>query len=430
MDSLFSQSKSEKIDLIVLPMHDWKKCEKEGFRTRDAHLIQHFEKNKNVRRILVVDRPTTLPEMILKKRYWKVKSGKIVKRTPFTSLTKVSKKVYVLDIFSWDLIKPLILRRDWWNHIFRKDRVIQRIKKAISLLNLNNKILFLWSPLSTGIIGKLGEQMVIFDTLDNWTRHPEIEDRRGYIKGGYTVIREKADIIFANSKETQKFMENPRTSPILILNGVDKEFFQLKEKKTPGDIKNIPKPIVGYAGKIAKRIDVNLLSFLALKLPQASFVLIGQFIDKKWVKKLFEFKNIYFLEDKHYNQLPVYLANFDVCIIPHNVGALENEGDPTKLYEYLAAGRPVVTTNIAGVSYFKGIITIAHTKEEFLEGIIYWCKRVREDESLSGKLKDSISEAHLWSKKAEMMINLILERMSTRDKKIENSDNGNSWNSG
>ena len=417
------------IDLVIFPMHDWKKCDKEGFRTRDAHLIQHFEKNKNVRRMLVVDRPMTLPDMILKKRYWKVKSGKIIKRTLVTSLTKVSKKIYVLDIFSWDLIKPLILKRDWWGYIFRKDRVIQKIKETISFLNLNNKILFLWSPLSTGVIGKLGEQMVVFDALDNWTRHPEMEDKRGYIKNGYMIIKEKGDIIFANSKETQRFMENPRTSPIFISNGVDKMFLQLKGKKTPEDLKNIPKPIIGYAGKIAKRIDVNLLSFLALKLPQVSFVLIGQVLDKKWVEKLFKLKNIYFLGDKYYSQFPIYLAGFDLCIIPHNVGALENEGDPIKLYEYLAAGKPVVTTNIAEVHVFRDIITIAHTKEEFLEGIIYWCRKVKENKNLSKKLKDSISEVHLWSKKAELMINLILERMSRMGRQIGNSYYGHSRDS-
>jgi len=400
------------IDLVIFPLHDWKKCEKEGFRTRDTHLIQHFEKNKNVRRMLVVDRPMTLSEMILKKGYWKIKSGKIIKKTPFTSLTKVSKKIYVLDIFSWDLIKPLILKRDWWGYIFRKDRVIQKIKKDISFLNLNNKVLFLWSPLSTGVIGKLGEQMVVFDTLDNLTRHSEIEDARGYIKNGYRIIKEKADIIFANSKETQRFMKNPRISPIFIPNGVDKMFFQLKREKTPEDLKNIPKPIIGYAGKIAKRINVDLLSFLALKLPQVNFVLIGQFLNKKWVKSLFKFRNIHFLGDKHYSQLPYYLGNFDVCIIPHNIRSLESGEDPIKLYEYLAAGKPVVAINIARVDHFEDTITITHTKEEFLEGIIYWCKRVKEDKSLSKKLKDSISEIHLWGRKAEMMINLILERMS------------------
>lgn len=415
-----------KVDLIVLPMHDWRKCEKEGFRTRDAHLIQHLEKSERVRRMLVVDRPMTLPEMILKKRYWRIRSGKRIQRTWFTCLTKVSKKTYVLDIFSWDLLKPLILKRDWWDYTFRTDRVIQKIKKAVSLLNLNNKVLFLWSPLSTGVIGELGERMLVFDTLDNWAKHPEIRDKRGWIKRGYETIKEKADIIFANSKETQKFMENPRISPILIPNGVDKKLFALQEKGIPEDLKNIGTPIIGYAGKIGKRMDIDLLSFLASELPQINFVLIGQFLNKKWVKGLFKFRNIYFLGDKHYSQLPFYLGNFDVCIIPHNTRSLESGEDSIKLYEYLAAGKPVVTTMVLGIDYLKDVITIASTREEFLEGTIYSCKRAKEDKSFSEELRNSISEIHLWSEKAKRMIDLILEGISREKKQIENSYYGHS----
>ena len=93
-------------------MHGWKKYEREGFRTRDAHLIQHFAKNENVRRIIVVDRPMILAEIILKRKRWRVKNGKTMKRTPSASLTKISEKIFVLDIFSQELIKPLILKRD------------------------------------------------------------------------------------------------------------------------------------------------------------------------------------------------------------------------------------------------------------------------------------------------------------------------------
>ena len=406
--------KEMKINLIILPMHDWKKCEKAGFRTRDAHLIQHFEKNKNIEKILIVDRPTTLPEMILKKRYWKVKSGKTIRRTLFTSLTQVSEKIFVLDIFAMDLFKPLILKRDWWDYIFRKEKIIQEINKAIAFLNFKNRVLFLWTPLSTGVIGKIGEDIIVFDADDNWLKHPEINDKRGWIKRGYETIKEKADIIFTNSKETQKLMQNPRVPPILVPNGVDKEFFQIKHLEIPDDLKNIPHPIIGYSGTLAKRIDVELLSFLARKLSKVSFVLIGQVLDKRWIKPLFKLNNIYYLGDKHYSRLPNYIANFDICIIPHNVGKLECDGDPIKLYEYLAAGKPVVSTPILGVDVFKDIITIAQTKEEFLEGLIYWLEKIKEDKYLPERLKNSISDEHTWGKKADLMVSIICNKLLQR----------------
>ena len=63
----------KKINLVIFPLHDWKKCEREGFRTRDAHLILEFEKNSLVEKILIVDRPISSPEMLVKKCWWKVK---------------------------------------------------------------------------------------------------------------------------------------------------------------------------------------------------------------------------------------------------------------------------------------------------------------------------------------------------------------------
>jgi len=402
------------IDLVIFPMHDWKKCENEGFRTRDAHLIQHFEKNQYVNKMLIIDRPITFLEMILLRRAWKIKSGKLIKKTTTTCLSQVSRKTFVLDIFSKEFFKPLILKRDWWHHIFQQELILRKICEYVQYLHMTNKILFLWSPLSTGCIGKLGEKLIVFDALDNWSKHPEMKDKRGYIKKGYRLIKEKADVIFTNSLETQKFMENPRTHPFLISNGVDKDFFRLEKKVLPKDIKDIPHPIIGYAGKIAKRIDVHLLSFLALKLPKMRFVLIGQFLDKRWIKPLFRFKNIHFLGDIHYSQVRHYLTNFDVCIIPHNIKSIEAGEDPIKLYEYLATGKPVVTTNVSGVDIFKDVITIAKTKEEFLEGIIYWLKKIVEDKALAQKLKNSLPKSCFWSKKAETMVKIIIEKMNEK----------------
>lgn len=412
-----------KIDLIVFPMHDWKKCEKEGFRTRDAHLIRHFEKNNNIGKILIVDRPFTLLEMILKRRSLRPKRGEVVKKESFLSLTKVSKKIHVLDIFSAQIFQPLILRRDWWDYIFRKEPIIRSINDASLLLKLENRVLFLFNPLSTGVIGKLGEKLVVFDALDNWIRHLEMKDRRGWIARGYEIIKREACVIFANSENTQKLMENPKTKPILVTNGVDKNFFKVKENIIPEDIKNIPKPIIGYAGKIAKRINVELLKFIASELPNFSFVLIGQFLDKGWIKSLFKYKNIFFLGDKHYSELPYYLNNFDICIIPHNLGSLESGEDPIKLYEYLAAGKPVVATNVINNNLFKYGVSVASCKEFFLKQITYWFKKLSNGELSREKIKSNIDPSFYWENKARFIIKKIEETYKEKEGKVYGEKN-------
>lgn len=399
-----------KLDLIVFPMHDWKKCEKEGFRTRDAHLVLKMAESSKVNKILFVDRPISIAEMLIKKRRWRVSSGEVISRKRDKCLTRVGNKIFVLDILVYSIFRPLLLRRAWWSFIFTDRRIITSIKEAQQHLKMINPVLFIWSPLSFGVINKLDESLVVFDALDNWARHPEMTDARDEILRGYNVITKRADLIFANSVALRSFFAKRKREVILIPNGVDIDFFDVKSKNSiPKDLQNLKKPIVGYAGKIAKRIDVSLLSYLASNMPKVNFVLVGPILNSAWIKPLKKQKNIFFLKDKNYQELPSYLARFDICIIPHNVGNLENDGDPIKLYEYLAMGKPVVSTNIAGMNNFRKQITIAHSKEEFQEGIEKYLNMPEKEKNVLAQfIRKSIPPSFSWSHKAESMIDRII----------------------
>ena len=410
---------SNKLDLIVFPMHDWKKCEKEGFRTRDAHLVLKMAESSKVNKFLFVDRPISIAEMFIKKRRWRVRSGEVIYRKRNKCLTRVGNKIFVLDILVYSIFRPLWLRRAWWSFIFADKRIIASIKEAQQYLKMVSPALFLWSPLSFGVIDKFDESLVVFDALDNWARHPEMTDARDEILQGYNVVTKRADLIFANSEALRHFFRKKKRDAIFIPNGVDIDFFDVKSKNSiPKDLQNLKKPIVGYAGKIAKRIDVSLLSYLANNMPGVNFVLIGPILNKAWIKALNKQKNIFFLGDKHYQELPLYLAQFDICIIPHNVGNLENDGDPIKLYEYLAMGKPVVSTNISGIQNFRKQITIAYSKEEFQAGIEkYLNMPEKENNDLVQFRRTSILPSFSWSYKAELMIDKIIDFKRKREER-------------
>ena len=184
---------------------------------------------------------------------------------------------------------------------------------------------------------------------------------------------------------------------------------QSKESGIYFDIKNINKPIVGYIGKLARRFDVALISFLAKELPYMNFVILGQILNKDWIKPLYGYKNIYILGDRHYSLMSQYLKNFDICIIPHNIRSQDSGENSIKLYEYLAAGKPVVTTNFGGVEIFKDNIKIAFTKEDFLEGIIDYNVKLTKDRDYFNKLKNLITSELTWGYKANFMINEIIK---------------------
>lgn len=405
-----------RIDLVIFPLHDWKKCEIEGFRTRDAHLILEFEKNPSVEKILIIDRPISIPEMLSKRCWWRVKKGKIIYENFNTHLTQISEKIFVLDYLSFNILRPLILRKKWWHYVFEQCSIVNAIKSALVHLQFHDFVLFLWNPLSTAVIGKFGEKLLVFDAIDNWLVHPELNYAKEEIEQGYQKIRKETDLIFTVSESLKSFFEDNRTTNVhCISNGANIDYFQTqKDGDVPKDIRNIIKPIVGYAGKIQDRIDIDLMKFLAQNLPDINFVFIGQIINRKTIKSLLRYRNVHYLGDKHYSLLSKYLLSFDVCIIPHKVSTLTASMDPLKLYEYLAAGKPVVTTNIAGVKVFNDIITIAKTKEEFLEGIKKYLQMLKQGVNISEKLKSRISEEHSWSNKAKKIIDLIIKKWKER----------------
>ncbi len=410
------ENKEHKLNLVILPLHDWRKCEREGFRTRDGHLMLEFEKNPLIGTILVINRPITLPEMVSKRQWWKIKSGKSIYTKNNICLTQVTPKLFVLDYFCSDILKVLYLKKRWWGNVFQRREVKTAIKNAIDYLKMKNFILFLWNPVCTGIIGSLGEKVFIFDAIDNWLEHKELNYDRVELESGYQKIREKADLIFTNSRSLADFLGEGRDNVTHIPNGVDIDYFYTSEKKALlPDIEKINRPIIGYAGKIQDRIDVDLVNYLIRNLPQASFVFIGQKVNKDTLNALLRHKNIYYLGDKHYSLLPQYLSYFDIGIIPHKISALTASMDPLKLYEYLAAGKPVVTTNIAGVDVFKDVITIARTKEEFLEGIKKYIQELSQDAGLAEKLRKKITPEFCWSSKARKMVDLMITKMKEKE---------------
>jgi glycosyltransferase involved in cell wall biosynthesis len=405
-------------DLVVLPMHDWKKCEAEGFRTRDAHIMENLSRSEEMGRILVVDRPVSWAETLVKKRRRRVAGGDVVLGgRNFWVTETVPEKCYVLDMFVGDVVRPLLMGRDWWDAIFRRPAIHQTIRQTMEQIGLGRAVLFLWSPLSTGAIEAIPHDLLVFDALDNWLSHPVIRDRRGLIAAGYEVIRERADLIFTNAQSTANLLTPARKCrPRFIPNGVDPERFRPGRREMPEDMANLKRPIVGYSGKLARRFDAELFAKLAGAFPDASFVICGQLLERRPVASILGLPNVHYLGDKHYDDLPAYLAHFDVGLIPHRVGKHEIEGDPIKMYEYLAAQLPVVTTRIMGVDAYREHIFVADNHEEFLGRLRHCLDLIRSGrrEVLQEKVAGALPETVTWRCKTRLMVNSIQESLQRK----------------
>lgn len=404
----------KKLNLILIPFHDYKKWISEGFRTRDAHLFEHLKKHKAVGKVLVVNRPISVAEMLWKRCNWKTNIGTVIHEEKDWRLVEVENNIYYIDIFIKDFINVVVEKKAWWNTAFNNEKVIKYINKAVDIINMDNRCLILQSPMSTGVIGKLNEDIVAFDAIDNWLHHPQMCNYKDLLEKNYNLIDKKADVIFTVS-ESLKSLFTYNRNVNWIANGVEIDYFS--EAINNMDKNKNKKATIGYVGKIQERVDFDLVEECLKEFNDNEFIFLGPILaEKKRIDKLkAEYKNIKFLGDIHYSDLPKEMKNIDIAIIPHKVNEFTNSMNPLKLYEYLAAGKQVITTEVAGINGISKYVYESKDNEEFIKNIYKAISLCLTVENLGLKVAADINAEHTWKNKCNQIINLLLEKEDTNN---------------
>lgn len=159
-----------------------------------------------------------------------------------------------------------------------------------------------------------------------------------------------ADIVFTGGKSLYESKKKMHENVYCFPSSVDEDHFsqQLTYEDVPNDMRRINSPIVGYFGVIDERIDYDLIRETAVLLPNINFVMIGPFA-KVEEHDLPRATNIHYLGMKSYDELPNYLCGFDVAMMPFALNDATKYISPTKTLEYMAAGKPIISTKIADV---------------------------------------------------------------------------------
>ena len=166
-------------------------------------------------------------------------------------------------------------------------------------------------------------------------------------------------------------------------------------------------PIVGYYGAVAKWFDYELLKYAARKLPNVSFVLLGKIYDESYFRSdLRQIPNIHFVGSVPYGDLPAYAARFAVCTIPFCVNSITNATSPLKLFEYMAIGKPILTTAMHESSKYRSV-HISCDPEDFVSKIKMLLKyNPRANPEYYATLKQE-AEKNTWEKKAEIILEML-----------------------
>ena len=225
-----------------------------------------------------------------------------------------------------------------------------------------------YSPMTAPVYcGRFGAVVVVYDCMDelaNFRFAPDdIAQREGYLLS-------KADVVFTGGYELYRSKSARHANTYLFGCGADAAHFgraRAPETVVPSDVAALSKPILGYFGVVDERLDYVLIEQLAKRFPAASIVMVGP-LAKVQSADLPRAANIHWLGSRRYEDLPAIVKAFDVCLMPFAMNAATQFINPTKTLEYLAAGKPVVSSAVPDVvRQYTDIVDVAHSIDEFLD---------------------------------------------------------------
>ena len=262
-----------------------------------------------------------------------------------------------------------------------------------------------------------------------WTKHKnplaiiyDCMDELSAFKGAPPQLLERekqlfevADLVFTGGQSLFEAKKEKHNRVFAFPSSIEVEHFAQAREITeePDDQKSIAHPRLGYIGVIDERLDIELLDKIAGLRPDWQFVMIGP-VTKISEDDLPRAANIHYLGGKKYEELPHYLASWDVALLPFALNESTRFISPTKTPEYLAAGLPVVSTPIKDVvrPYGEmGMVHIADTPAGFVQS----CEEaLNENRAERLKKVDALLSKNSWDKTQKQMAALIEEIIDSR----------------
>ncbi|WP_240002357.1 UDP-galactopyranose mutase [Oleisolibacter albus] len=293
--------------------------------------------------------------------------------------------------------------------------LIQRmlLDRHFAAAGVTAPVLWYYTPMSLAYSDHLKASVIIYDCMDELSAFrgapPELVERERILLG-------RADLVFTGGVSLYEAKRPLHHDVHAFPSSVDVAHFAAARRPMPDptDQAAIPHPRVGFYGVIDERLDIALLDAVAAARPDLHFVMIGPVV-KIDPAHLPRRPNIHYLGPKVYDELPLYLAGWDVAMMPFALNESTRFISPTKTPEYLAAGRPVVSTPVTDVvrGYGdSGVVHIAGDGDGFVRAIDTALDSGRSADRLQARI-DLVLSSMSWDSTWQRMVDAIA-RAQTR----------------
>ena len=285
------------------------------------------------------------------------------------------------------------------------------------LNRLPGNALFVWlsHPLQVSVLKAFSERsLACYDWTDDWLQFSilPVADRNELERASKRALRE-VDLVFAVSESLYGRAAAVNPNAHRAPNATDFELMSqsfFMSLPTPAEIQAITRPRLGYIGQIADNMDFSLIRQLAETHPEWSLVFVGPVwtTHNEETNRLANLSNVHFLGKKPHSQLPAFLQGFDVCLLPHLCNSLTLSMDPTKIYDYLASGKPIVSTRVAGTERFSDVLYLGDSPEDFVSGIQVALSKNAEN----AKKRIGYARQNSWRQRAYEMWTILSSKVT------------------
>jgi glycosyltransferase involved in cell wall biosynthesis len=275
-------------------------------------------------------------------------------------------------------------------------------------------VFWIYTPMAMSRVREFAPVLTVYDCMDELAQFkgapPELRQRE-------QELFKKADLVFTGGQRLYESKREQHDDAHSFPSSIDKDHFgqaRNPELAEPTDQAGIAHPRVGFFGVVDERLDIELLGQLATNHPEWQFVIIGPVV-KIDPATLPHNKNIHYLGGKNYQELPAYLRGWDVATLLFARNESTEFISPTKTPEYLAAGRPVVSTSIRDVVRPYGdlnLVQIADDPKDFGKAIAYALEQGK-DADWRTRTDDYLATIS-WDLTWQNMVNLMQERLAAK----------------
>jgi len=296
-----------------------------------------------------------------------------------------------------------------------REAALSRLLDAHVAALRGSLITWYYTPMMLPFSRHLDADVTVFDAMDELSKFRfapvkllELEQE----------LIDKADLVFTGGTSLYEAKKHRHPDVHCFPSSVDRAHFA-KARSTlfdPADQDDLPRPRLGFYGVIDERFDTELLDQVAAMRPNWSFVMVGPVV-KISEDDLPKRPNIHYLGGKTYAELPAYLSGWDVALMPFAMNESTEFISPTKTPEYLAGGKPVVSTPVRDVvrhyGHLEGV-KIASTADEFASACDEALELARNPEDGWLAEADLMLSATSWDTTQARMAGLIAERLGVR----------------